>query len=141
LIGLGEQHFSKLDGAIVLRPHPKVSPKSEDCLQFLALLAKLGAQAAGAFERFAGLPRGISVRCDEANVNGLYALRDLNVELAARGTTLILAGRRTEFLIWLREIGLYRTELDNRLFPTLSQALKAYRRETIRAELPPSQPR
>jgi len=30
--------------------------------------------------------------------------------------------------------------LDNRLFPTLSQALKAYRRETMR-ELPPSQPR
>ena len=60
-------------------------------------------------------------------IAGLYALRDLNVELKARGTTLILAGRRTEFLIWLREIGLYRTELDNRPFPTLSQALKAYR--------------
>ena len=71
-------------------------------------------------------------------IAGLYALRDLNVELKARGTTLILAGRRTEFLIWLREIGLYRTELDNRLFPTLSQALKAYRRKITRAESPPS---
>ena len=30
--------------------------------------------------------------------------RDLNVELEARGTTLVLAGRRTEFLIWLREL-------------------------------------
>jgi len=82
-----------------------------------------------------------AIPISDIDVTGLYALRDLNVELETRGTTLILAGRRTEFLIWLREIGLYRTELDNRLFPTLSQALKAYRRETIRAELPPSQPR
>jgi hypothetical protein len=52
----------------------------------------------------------------------------------------MLAGRRTEFLIWLREIGVFRTELDNRLFPTLTQALKAYRRETMR-ESPPSQTR
>src|SRR5262245_17218939 len=51
--------------------------QSEDCLQFLALLAKLGAQAAGAFERFAGLPRGISVRCNEA-----AAKRELNLQLA-----------------------------------------------------------
>jgi hypothetical protein len=70
-------------------------------------------------------------------VNGHYALRDLNMELEARGTTLMLAGRRTEFLIWLREIGVFRAELENRLFPTLSQALKAYRRETMR-ELPPT---
>ena len=82
-----------------------------------------------------------AIPISDVDVSGLYAVRDLNVELEARGTTLVLAGRRTEFLIWLREIGLYRTELDNRLFPTLSQALKAYRRETIRAELPPSQPR
>ena len=81
-----------------------------------------------------------TIPISDIDVNSLYALRDLNVELAARGTTLILAGRRTEFLIWLRQIGLYRMELDNRLFPTLTQALKAYRRETIRAELPPSRP-
>jgi MFS superfamily sulfate permease-like transporter len=80
-----------------------------------------------------------AIPISDIDVNGLYALRDLNVELEARGTTLILAGRRTEFLIWLRKIGVFRTELDNRLFPTLSQALKAYRRETMR-ELPPSQP-
>jgi high affinity sulfate transporter 1 len=80
-----------------------------------------------------------AIPISDIDVNGLYALRDLNMELEARGTTLMLAGRRTEFLIWLREIGVFRTELDNRLFPTLSQALKAYRRETMR-ELPPSQP-
>jgi high affinity sulfate transporter 1 len=80
-----------------------------------------------------------AIPISDIDVNGLYALRDLNVELEARGTTLMLAGRRTEFLIWLRDIGVFRAELDNRLFPTLSQALKAYRRETI-GELPPSQP-
>jgi MFS superfamily sulfate permease-like transporter len=79
-----------------------------------------------------------AIPISDIDVNGRYALRDLNVELKARGITLILAGRRTEFLIWLREVGLYQTDWDNRLFPTLNQALKAYRRETIRAELPPS---
>ena len=81
-----------------------------------------------------------AIPISDIDVNGLYALRDLNMEFEARGTKLILAGRRTEFLIWLREIGLYQTELDNRLFPTVTQALKAYRRETMR-ELPPSQSR
>jgi len=81
-----------------------------------------------------------AIPISDIDVNGLYALRDLNMELEARGTTLMLAGRRTELLIWLREIGVFRTELNNRLFPTLSQALKVYRRETMR-ELPPSQPR
>jgi hypothetical protein len=63
-----------------------------------------------------------AIPISDIDVNGLYALRDLNVELGARGATLIMAGRRTEFLIWLRDIGVFRTELDNRLFPTLSQA-------------------
>jgi high affinity sulfate transporter 1 len=76
-----------------------------------------------------------AIPISDVDVSGLYALRDLNGELEARGTTLVLAGRRTEFLIWLREIGLYRPELDNRLFPTLTQALKAYRRQTMRAEI------
>ena len=38
----------------------------------------------------------------DIDVNGLYALRDLNTGAEARGATLMLAGRRTEFLIWLR---------------------------------------
>src|SRR5262249_3842530 len=65
-----------------------------------------------------------AIPISDIDVNGLYALRDLNMELEARGATLMLAGRRTELLIWLREIGVFRTELDKRLFPTLSQALK-----------------
>jgi MFS superfamily sulfate permease-like transporter len=77
-----------------------------------------------------------AIPVSDIDVNGLYALRDLNKELEARGTTLMLAGRRTELLTWLRQIGVFRTELDNRLFPTLTQALRAYRRETMS----PSQP-
>jgi MFS superfamily sulfate permease-like transporter len=73
-----------------------------------------------------------AIPISDIEVNGLYALRDLNLELEARGATLMLAGRRTELLIWLREIGVFRAELDNRLFPTLTQALKAFRRETMR---------
>ena len=80
-----------------------------------------------------------AIPVSDIDVNGLYALRDLNKELEARGTTLMLAGRRTELLTWLRQIGVFRTELENRLFPTLTQALRAYRRGTTQ-ELPPSQP-
>jgi high affinity sulfate transporter 1 len=79
-----------------------------------------------------------AIPISEIDMNGLYALRDLNVEFETRGTTLMLAGRRTELLIWLRQIGVFRAELDDRLFPTLSQALKAYRRETTR-DVPPLQ--
>jgi hypothetical protein len=58
-------------------------------------------------------------------LTGLYALRDLRERLAAQGTILILAGRRTELLNWFREAGLYRPEHENWIFPTLRQALKA----------------
>jgi high affinity sulfate transporter 1 len=80
-----------------------------------------------------------AIPISDADVSGLYALRDLNAELEFRGATLVLAGRRTELLIWLRRIGVFRAEFDDRLFPTLTQALRAYRRET--RELPPFQPR
>ncbi len=73
------------------------------------------------------------------DVTGLYALRDLQETLEERGITLILAGRRTEFLNWLRETGLYRPEYEERIFPTLRQALRAYRRETRPTEAPPDE--
>jgi hypothetical protein len=43
---------------------------------------------------------------------------------------LLFAGRRTEFLIWFREAGLYRPEHEDWFFPTLRQALKASQRKT-----------
>ena len=71
-----------------------------------------------------------AIPISQIDLTGLYALRDLRERLEARGTTLILAGRKTEILIWLREAGLYRPEHENWIFPTLRQALKAYQRET-----------
>jgi MFS superfamily sulfate permease-like transporter len=64
------------------------------------------------------------------DLTALYALRDLRQRLEARGTLLILAGRKTELLIWFRKAGLYRPEHEKWFFPTLRQALKAYQRET-----------
>jgi high affinity sulfate transporter 1 len=61
------------------------------------------------------------------DVTGLDALDELRRELAKRGTTLVVAGRRTEFLTWLRQIGLHRAEDDQFVFPTLRQAVRAFR--------------
>ena len=70
-----------------------------------------------------------AIPISQIDITGLYALRDLREKLQARGAALILAGRKTEFLIWLREAGLYRPEHETSIFPTLRQALKAYQRE------------
>jgi high affinity sulfate transporter 1 len=69
-----------------------------------------------------------AIPISQIDITGLYALRDLRERLAARGTILILAGRKTELLTWLREAGLYRPEHEHWIFPTLRQALKAYQR-------------
>lgn len=61
------------------------------------------------------------------DVTGLDALDELRRELAERGVTLVVAGRRTEFLTWLNQIGLRRAEDDQFVFPTLRQALRAFR--------------
>jgi MFS superfamily sulfate permease-like transporter len=71
------------------------------------------------------------------HVTGLYAVRDVREALAARGVRLVFAGRKTELLHWARQAGLYNQELDERTFPTIGQAFKAYRRQTRPAEAPP----
>jgi MFS superfamily sulfate permease-like transporter len=80
-----------------------------------------------------------AIPISDIDATGLYALRDLEETLEGRGITLIVAGRRTEFLDWLRERGLYRSEHDQRIFPTLRQALRASRRETRPAEALPDE--
>jgi MFS superfamily sulfate permease-like transporter len=64
------------------------------------------------------------------DITGLYALRDLRDALARRGVSLNMAGRRTETLNWLREAGLSRADLDECMFSTMREALKAYRQFT-----------
>lgn len=61
------------------------------------------------------------------DVTGLDALAELRRELAERGTTLIVAGRKTEFLMWLEQIGLHRDKDDQFVFSTLGQAIRAFR--------------
>ena len=60
------------------------------------------------------------------DVTGLDALDELRRELAERRITLVVAGRKTEFLSWLRGIGLNRPEDDQFVFPTLRQAVRAF---------------
>jgi len=74
----------------------------------------------------------------DVDINGLYALRDLKETLEMRGVSLVLAGRRTEFLNWFQKIGIYKAEHDELMFPTLRQALKAYQRQ-FSVERPPEQ--
>jgi MFS superfamily sulfate permease-like transporter len=78
-----------------------------------------------------------AIPISDVDISGLYAFRDLRDALEARGVTLIIAGRKTEFLKWLQEIDLYRPDHEQRFFPTLRQALKAYIRDARRSELPP----
>lgn len=80
-----------------------------------------------------------AIPISDVDISGLYAVRDLNKALEARGAILIIAGRRTEFLNWLREIELFRAEHEHRIFPTLGQALKACRREAHPSEGPPDE--
>ena len=67
-----------------------------------------------------------AIPISDIDTDALYALRDLNQMLAQRGVTMIIAGRRTEFLDWLRQIGIYRPDHDTIVFPTLRQAVKAF---------------
>jgi high affinity sulfate transporter 1 len=71
-----------------------------------------------------------AIPVSQIDITGLYALRDLRERLEARGTSLMLAGRKAEFLAWFREAGLYRPEHETWILPTLRQALKAYRRQS-----------
>ena len=79
-----------------------------------------------------------AIPISDIDFSGLTALRDLRVELEANGVSLIIAGRRTEFISWLKRIDLYRDELEDRLFPTLRQAVKAYRQQARRTALAPA---
>jgi MFS superfamily sulfate permease-like transporter len=62
------------------------------------------------------------------DVTGIYTIRELRRALEGRGVTLIVAGRRTEYLDWLRGIGLYRAEDEQLFYPTLRQAFRAYQK-------------
>jgi high affinity sulfate transporter 1 len=78
-----------------------------------------------------------AIPISDIDFGGLTAVRDLRVALEAHGVSLIIAGRRTEFITWLKSIDLYRDELEDRIFPTLRQAVKAYRQQARRTAVTP----
>jgi MFS superfamily sulfate permease-like transporter len=61
----------------------------------------------------------------QVDSTGFEALRSLRDRLAARGVTLVLAGRQTEALAWLEARGLAR--LAPTIFPTMNAARRAFR--------------
>jgi len=64
------------------------------------------------------------------DATGLYTANDVIDALAARGVSVILAGRQTEWAQWRQRRGLAPQEV--RSFPTLRQAVRAFRTETAR---------
>src|SRR5262249_17639158 len=77
-----------------------------------------------------------AIPISDIETNGLYALRELNATLEARGAVLVVAGRRTEVLNWFHGLGLYGEVYERRVFRTRRQALKAYRAQSRHAEVP-----
>lgn len=80
-----------------------------------------------------------AIPISDIDLGGLTAVRDLSAALEARGISLVIAGRRTEFIVWLKRIDLYRKEVDDRIFPTVRQAVKAYRQQIHRAAPTPDE--
>jgi MFS superfamily sulfate permease-like transporter len=60
------------------------------------------------------------------DVTGLYTLREVRRALQTRGVTLVIAGRKTEYVNWLTAVGLYHPEDAPAFFPTLRQAFRAF---------------
>ena len=65
----------------------------------------------------------------QLDVTGYYELENLSEALRFRGAELVLAGRLTETAELRKARGLGGEDLICRLFPTLRQAVRAYRRE------------
>jgi high affinity sulfate transporter 1 len=72
------------------------------------------------------------------DVTGVYALQELQADLARAGVKLVLAGRRTEIIGWLRDAGMYREAHEDMLYSTLREALRTFRRQSDGAAAPPA---
>jgi len=60
------------------------------------------------------------------DVTGLQVIRDLRQTMDRRGVRLVVAGRKTEYLNWLKGIGSYDPQVEQLFFPTLRQAFRAF---------------
>ena len=68
-----------------------------------------------------------AIPMDRIDISGVNALQQLNQSLASEGIRLVIAGRRTEFLRGLNAMGMNSTSIEPWLFPTLHQAVRAFR--------------
>lgn len=66
------------------------------------------------------------------DATGLFTLTDLSARLRARGITLAVAGRMTEWRKWAEQRGFVAQDQApvTRFFPTLNQAVRAYQQAT-----------
>lgn len=68
-----------------------------------------------------------------------HTLIELQRELAARGVTMVVARRYTQTFEWLRNRGLEKAGPPWPHFPTLREAIRAFRREPARKASHPSE--
>ena len=71
------------------------------------------------------------------DVTGRHTMAELQRELAARGITMVVAGRHTQILHWFRHWNVEDARAPWPLFSTLREATRAFRRETARQASPP----
>ena len=79
-----------------------------------------------------------AITVTSVDVTGRHTLIELQRELAARGVTMVVAGRHTQTLEWLRNRGREDAGPPWPHFPTLREAIRAFRRESARKATPPS---
>ncbi len=68
-----------------------------------------------------------AIPISDVDINGLAVLKDLQQKLASRNVKLVWAGRQSEFLSCLREMGEPTERVSELTYPTLRQAVHAFR--------------
>ena len=68
-----------------------------------------------------------AIPISDVDINGLAVLKDLQQKLASRNVKLVWAGRQSEFLSCLREMGEPTEGVSELTYPTLRQAVHAFR--------------
>jgi high affinity sulfate transporter 1 len=62
----------------------------------------------------------------QIDVTGLDTIRTLYHTLESKGIRMLLAGRQTEYINWLKKTGLYRPEHEQLFYRTMRQAYRAF---------------
>ena len=68
-----------------------------------------------------------TIPISEIDINGVVMLKDLKQRLASQNVQLVLAGRQSEFVTRMRHIGEPIENVSELRYPTLRQAVNAFR--------------